>query len=306
MKHHKTTLYILATSMVLVGILTGVVLAWDTTNVQTQVNITQGAPIVSTIAINSGGNVNLSEGSLRQVWCNATIVDYNGLDDISKVNATFFRTNGTSADGYGVFGAADNNSRYHNVNCTYNATIASWTYSYLCDFNVTYHAYNGTWNCTVWANNSLSSPRNSSNASWVSALYAINVTAAADFGNLSVFDTSNVSTINVTNFGNMPINLTVYGFGNTSNATGAGWAFVCPAGTNISVGNLRYTLEGNADWSTMTALTNGPALIDDLTIEKQSGDENKWNTSYWKLYIPPNPFGLCNGTIVFEAIAGGN
>jgi hypothetical protein len=131
----------------------------------------------------------------------------------------------------------------------------------------------------------------------------MNVTDVMDFGDMAVFDTSDPHTINVTNFGNMPINLTIYGFGNTSNTSGGDRAFICPAGSNISVDNERWTLHGDVQWNGMNNLTSGPRKIDNLTIQKQSTDENVWNTTYWKLYIPPNPFGACNGTIVFEAVA---
>jgi hypothetical protein len=285
----------------------GMVLSFDTTFITTQVNITQSQPTISAVVINSGTSINLTEGGLRNVVCNVTIVNYNGLEDTEKVNGTFFRNNGTDADGYGVYGSQDNNSRYHNANCSYNATIAAFTYSYLCDFNVTYYAFNGTWNCTAWANNTLNRPTNGTAQISIYPLFAINVTATMDFGNLSVLDTSGMNTANITNFGNMPINMTVYGYGNTTNASGHDNAFNCPSGSNISISNLRYTIQGNAvAWDSMTALTSGPKLINDVSISKQSTDQMQWNTTYWKLYVPPNPFGLCNGTIVFEAIQGGN
>lgn len=276
--------------------------------VETTVNITQGLPIIDEIVINYGNSINLTEGSTFAVLCNATIVDYNGVGDLSRVNATFFRNNGTEATGYGAYGPENNNSRYENANCTYDSTINSFTFNYNCTFNVTYHAFNGSWNCTVWANNSLNTPTNGTNSSHIYPLYAINVTESVDYGQLSVFDTSDMYTVNVTNFGNMPINLTVYGYGGSDPTEGDGYSFVCPdtSGTNISIEYERWVVSDNTiAWGNMIPLTSSATLMDNVTIQKQSTDSMVWNTTYWRVYIPPNPFGSCNGTIVYEAILGG-
>lgn len=276
--------------------------AYDTSTVSTTLNVTQNLPVIYSMVINYGNPINLSEGNYYEVMCNITIVDYNGQADLEKVNATFFRNNGTGANGFGVYGAEDNNSRYH-TNCTYDSTIDASLFAYNCTFNVTYHAFNGSWNCTSWLNNTLNTPVNGTNSSEIIALFAMNVTDVIDYGDMSVYDTSSVRSVNVTNWGNMPLNLTVYGYGGDSNVTGANRSFICPNGysSNITVDNERWSIVGDVLWGLMTNLTSGPVLIDNLTIQKQSTDVNIWNTTHWKLYVPPNPFGSCNGTIVYEA-----
>ncbi|MBU1974944.1 MAG: hypothetical protein KKG59_00915 [Nanoarchaeota archaeon] len=288
----------------IVGI--GLVLSDDPKSVTTQTNITSSLPIIDSIVINSGSYINLTEGSLKQIICNATIVNYNGKDDISHVNATFFRTNGTVQDG--LYDAVNNNTGYQHVNCTYAFPgDDAFTFSYNCTMNLTYHAFNGSWNCTVFVNNSLNSPVNGTNSSWIVPLYAINVTDVMNFGELAVYDYSAVRSVNVTNWGNMPINLTIYGYGGEDNSTGYNRSFICPdgPGTNISLGYLRWELRDDNGWVNMTNITIGPARIDNVTIQKQTTDTNIWNTTYWKIYVPPNPFGACNGTIVYEAMLGG-
>ncbi|MFH1916366.1 MAG: hypothetical protein ABIJ21_03820 [Nanoarchaeota archaeon] len=292
-------LLIAATSLLMIG-LVGVAVSYDQTTVSTQVNITQSAATVANIVINQGGPINLSEGTDLNVVCNVTITDYSGLSDIDKVNATFHRSN-TS-----VFADAENNTVYKNTNCSYNYSIDANNFAYYCDFNVTYYAYNGSWNCTVFVNSTLNYTQNGTNFSTIYPLYAVNVTDAVDFGNLSVFDTSDVSEINVTNWGNQPLNLTIYGYGGNSNASGGGLAFVCPIGTNISIGNVRWTSLGNISYDTMVAMTSGPRVVQNITVPKQMTDELSINTTYVKTYIPPNPFGVCNGTIVIEGQLGGN
>ncbi|MBU1974953.1 MAG: hypothetical protein KKG59_00960 [Nanoarchaeota archaeon] len=285
----------------------GLLTASDETEVITRLNITQALPIITDIEINYGDVINLTEGSHYQVLCNATIVNYNGLGDFSMVNATLFRTNGSSGTNFGLFQAEDNNSNYQMANCSYDMTLDTFTYGWNCTFNVSYHAFNGSWNCTVFANNSLNTPVNATNSSEIIPLFAINVTDVVDLGDLSVYQTSGVHSVNVTNWGNMPINLTLWGYGGEDNATGYNLSFMCPdgAGTNISIGYMRWELRDDNGWVNMTNLTIGPILIDNVTIEKQSTDVNIWNTTYWRLYVPPNPFGACNGTLVYEATLGG-
>ncbi|MFH1916357.1 MAG: hypothetical protein ABIJ21_03775 [Nanoarchaeota archaeon] len=294
-------LYFLLAGLILVLLIQiGYIIAYDRTNVTTRVNITQSLPIITSIIINQGAPINLSEGTVRLVECNVTIIDYNGLADIDKVNATFHR------DNVSPFGAQDNNTRYQNYSCEYNQTVNSYTFRYICAFNnVTYHAYNGSWNCSVQVNNTLNYPINGTNSSLIYPLFAMNVTDLIDYGNLSVFDTSNVQQVNVTNWGNQPINLSVYGYGGTSNLTGQELSFICPYGTNITIGNERWTPVGNVSWVTMVNLTSGPRTIGNVTIFKQQTDELSLNTTYWKLYVPPNPFGVCNGTVVYEAQLAG-
>jgi hypothetical protein len=276
----------------------GLVESYDTTTLNTQVNITSSPASVSSIAVNAGASVNLSEGTTRSVLCNATITDYQGQPDIDKVNATFFRSNES------VFGAQDNNTRYTNSSCTYEYAADSLNFVYYCTFDVVYYAYNGSWNCSVFVNSTLNFTNNMTLQTTIFPLYAINVNSTIDFGNLSVFDSSTAIPVDVTNFGNQRLNLSVYGYGGTSNATGGGKAFNCPSGSNISIDNLRYSLDGSLAWAEMTNLTSGARLVQNVSLEKQMADVAIINTTYWKLYVPPNPFGLCNGTIVYDASAG--
>jgi hypothetical protein len=297
----KILYIVLAGVLVLFFIQVGQLQADDATTVTTRVNITQALPIIQNITVNSGLPINLTEGSVYPLLCNVTVVDYNNLSDIDFVNGTFFRTN------VSLMGAEDNNTRYLNTNCSYNHTVEPFTFAYYCWFNVTYHAFNGSWNCTAFTNNTLNNPQNGSNSSEIIPLYAMNITDVVDYGDLAIFDTSTVRSVNVTNWGNRPINLTIYAYGGSDNATGGGLSFVCPNGfsTNISVDNQRWTLEGDVPWSTMIPFTSGPVNVDNVTIQKQTTDANVWNTTHLKLYVPPNPFGACNGTIVYEAFNGG-
>jgi hypothetical protein len=132
----------------------------------------------------------------------------------------------------------------------------------------------------------------------VNGLLALNVTPLIDYGNLAIGDTSLNKTANTTNFGNLPINVSVYGYGATA---GDGLAMVCDVGT-ISIENEKYSADIADDFAAKVALSGTPTQIAGLTAQKQTTPGALiTNTTYWQLYVPPNPFGVCNGTIVFQA-----
>ena len=112
--------------------------------------------------------------------------------------------------------------------------------------------------------------------------------------------TGNV-TANITNFGNMAINITVEGYGARR---GDGLAMNCSLGGNITVGNERFSA-ADVDWSSKTPLNSSPQLLSNLTLLKQNDSNMITNTTYWQLYINStnNPGGNCTGYIIFTAVA---
>jgi len=90
----------------------------------------------------------------------------------------------------------------------------------------------------------------------------------------------------------------VYGYGNVS---GDGLAMVCDQG-NITIDNERYSVDIADTWATKTQLSGAGTQISNLTISKQTVPATPIiNVTYWQLFVPPNPFGVCNGTVVFQA-----
>ena len=91
----------------------------------------------------------------------------------------------------------------------------------------------------------------------------------------------------------------MYGYGNQSND---GLSLVCEVG-NISIGMEKYGFDEAGDFDTQfTNLTNTATQISSLTIGRVTVDDTEsFNTTWWRLYVPPNPFGECNGTVVFQA-----
>ena len=269
--------------------------------VWTHVNITNAKPEIIALIVYqettpSVKNITLSGGSGRIVTCNATIRDWNGYNDIVAVNATLYyapTANHTDPD--------NNNTHYSNLSCSNTGNGANYTVNWVCGFNVYYYANNGTWNCNVTAKDNQSKTNWRQNSTYIYSLYALNVTDGIDYGNAAVEEYTQNTTANITNFGNMAINITIEGYGAVRND---GLAMNCSLGGNISISNEKYALI-DVDYATKTALTGSSQLIPGLTMPKQTDSTQIINTTYWELYVSSNnvPGGNCSGNVLFTAIA---
>ncbi|HIH23496.1 TPA: hypothetical protein HA251_00525 [Candidatus Woesearchaeota archaeon] len=263
-------------------------------SVDTTVNITGSAPYV--VRVYQQSPVTLNAGSLTILTCNATVRDYNGFADINSVNATFFHSSSSEN------AADDNNTHYTNASCVVISGQQDGFFSnYTCSFPVVYYALNGTWNCTVRANDSINLTAMTTNTTTINALYALNVTVLIDYGNVTAGDYSENQTADVVNLGNVPMNISVLGYGQTINDN---LSFVCDQG-NLSVDTQRFSADPDADYAAKIPLNRTFKAIPGVTVNKTSNGSFSTNTTYWQLYVDPTQqaFGRCNGTIVFQAQA---
>jgi hypothetical protein len=258
-------------------------------SIDTRVNITNAGPEVRLVTLPQPG-ILLTAGGITAVTCNVTVEDYNGASDINYTSAVFYHSSSTP-------GAADDNrSHYTNTNCTETGAGGDFK-NFTCEFNVTYYAYNGTWTCNATAFDARYNGTGS-NTTTMFEILALNVTTQViDYGNMSVGDTSGNRSANVTNLGNVDINVSVRGYGATDFD---GLAFDCERGS-ISVENQRYSLNVGDDYASKTPLSSTFTHMG-LTIPRQAASGTPpTSETFWQLYVPPNPFGECNGTLVFQA-----
>ena len=274
----------------LITINTAISYNFEYVNVTSRVNVTNAYPEILSVTINQ--NIIPNAGTTKIIWCNATIRDWNGYQDINLTNATFWdNATVTMAD------ADNNNTHYTNTSCGL-VNGNGYYANYSCAFNVWYYANPSTnWICNVSVKDNYNFTDDMYNITTIQAYYALNVTTPIDFGDMAVSDITNNITANITNFGNADINVSVDGYGAVD---GDGLAMVC-AIRNISISNLRYSIDGSL-WASAIALTDTPQNITGLTVPKRV-NQVLWNTTYWDLYVDPseNPFGVCNGTVVFTA-----
>ncbi len=269
---------------------------YDLVNVTTRVNVTHAFPEVKYVIVGAPAptNVTLNAGSTRTVQCNATIRNWNGYNDLIRVNATFY---------YQANQSSDSDARawhYTNSTCVELSNDGQFYANYSCMFDTYYFANNGTWTCNVTATSSFNFTGSGTNTTKINPLYALNVTDVIDYGNLSVLDTSNNITATVTNFGNMNINVSVLGYGATQ---GDGIGLICQYGNNISIQNERFSSNVSTAWAAKTVLATTNKDVGSTIIKQYSDVTPVTLDTYWQLYVPPNPFGLCTGTVRFTATA---
>lgn len=246
-------------------------------------------PSVFSVATES--DIVLNAGTIRSVQCNFTVSDGNGADDILGANATFFIA--PSQDS-----SQDNNrTKYTNSSCeVIGSSINSKDFT--CTTGFLYYAQNGTWTCNA-TGIGIDGYSSAETSFQVDPLYAINVTnSTLDFGQVFGGSTSSTISENITNLGNIPVDVSVYGYGSFP---GDGNSFVCQT-TNISIENTRFAAEKGVPYISKTPLS-GVLVPTGIRILNQIGTQSSQNVSYWQTMIPRNvsDTGICLGTIVFHA-----
>jgi hypothetical protein len=258
-------------------------------NVTSRVNVTNAYPTILEVIVDQ--DITLNAGGYKTVMCNATIQDWNGWDDIDTVNATLFHNTSTHE-------SIDNgNTHYTNGSCLYTGNDGEYISYYDCTFDVIHYANSGNWICNVTAKDFYGFTDDLYNTTTINELYALNVTDIIDYGDLAVTDTSLEISANITNFGNVDINVSVLGYGAVE---GDGYGLMCERGGNIGVEHQRFssitTLWEDKRPLAATNQDMGLTILQatDLTAP------TTWQT-FWQLYVPPNPQGECTGTLRFTA-----
>jgi hypothetical protein len=254
------------------------------------------APIVG--AVSATDPIDLATGSTVMVWCNATITDNNGFEDINHVNATLWdsaETNETAAD--------DNNNHYTNSSCMLYGGSDN-TVNTACSFILYYYANEGSnWICKLTANDTTGYMGSNTTTLTINELVALDLSITSmDYGLLTWGEISSEKNISVTNYGNIQIDINLSGSdaaGNTSNS------FNCTTGF-IPIGNEKYNISyAGQDYDTnMVSVTGYDTTITSFDLSQVITDGIESNqTIYWKLKIPLSDVsGNCTGKIRITAI----
>jgi len=297
---------------------------YGTGNITVITNLTVGNvyPEVLNVSIEDGSaSFTLIPNSTRTLRCVAIIRDFNGEQDINatgKVNSTFF-DNITST----YEGTNDNNTNYTNSSCfldlsfdPYNGyTDDAYTLLANCTFQVQYYANASDWNCTVRVNDSYGWEARGNDLITISPLLALGLPDFIDYGTVNATYVSGENITNVTNYGNVPLNLSLNGYGFYP---GDGNAMNCTLGSNknITIENHKYnlTLAHTGDYTlssfivNYTNLTTDPVVKEfDLDFRHNENINEAWNHTYWRIYVPTGVAGTCSGNVIFAATqANGN
>jgi hypothetical protein len=284
----------------------------NVSSVLAKLNVSNTPPILYEVIIVSAVNdkIDLTPGDNTTIICNASVWDRNGYQDIRSINATLFRWS------VGAGAADDRNNHYTNGTCNVSNCVmkdVSTNGTCPCSFSVDYFADNATWTCNVTIMDDANFTSWNLTNFTMQPLIALNAPSEIDYGNVIATKRSSVKAINLTNLGNVQINLSVYGYGgeNASDVSAENLSMICEY-NNISIENHKYSIfydniSGDS-FGNGTNLTNTNQTIN-MSLFQRTNDfalenGNDTNATYWRIQVPTYVAGVCNGTIVFTASLG--
>lgn len=247
------------------------------------------------------GEVDLIAGGQKLVSCVANVTELDG-DSLQNPNASFF------ASGYFFETPDDNNYHYLNDTCNVDTGFGNENESQInCTFSLEYYSNPGSWDCQIVIEDIYGAKRNLTTNTNVNELLAVELINYVDYGLVEVNNVSSEAVLNVTNMGNVMVNLSLSGYGEVPEDD---LAMKCLSG-EIPVGFAKYNLtdsmggeltyeqfEGN-----YTNLTKDPRIKElNLGARENDLENDKINETYWRIYVPADVAGTCSGAILFGAI----
>ncbi len=258
----------------------------------------------------------LTPANTTTTYCVGVLRDYNGEGDFIMANATFFDTTTSSFDA-----ADDNNTHYTNSSCNITSSFGSYqgysddAYHALanCSFEIQYYANPDSWECRLEVEDSVNWKDNRSDTITVSELLALGLPDVINYGTVNATYVSDENITNITNYGNVQVNLTLEGYGTTPGDNVA---------MNCTLGNIGYIPISEQKYN-LTATTPGPLSFSafdtnyvnltssattrqfELNYRQDDAVNDAIKESYWRIYVPKGVAGTCNGTIVFGATQAG-
>jgi hypothetical protein len=266
-------------------------------------------PEVVYVSVNNGSAITLAPNATVNVTIYAVVRDFNTDGDIFNVSVVFYN-NRTS-----TYGSADDlNRHYVNSSCFIDTTYGTiYEANATCLIQLQYFAEAGSWNATITAYDNASFSGQNSSMGTVNSLLAIGLPDTIDYGIVNATAVSSEKIANITNFGNVPFNVSLRGYAVSM------WdnlSMNCTLGTikNISINYEKYNMtnsisgdltlpqfEGN-----YTNLTSASLVTRKMNIPYREYDGEPYtddtNSTYWRMYVPLGVAGSCQGKIVFGAV----
>ncbi len=270
-------------------------------------NLTLNSPpqidsvVVDDSLVSVSDEIDLVAASSREINCTANITELDG-DSIQNVQGRFFYST------YSFETADDNNYHYSNDNCHVDYAFGGANESQVvCSFYLEYYSDPGSWNCQLRLEDNYSASSNETDSTNVNELLAIGISDLLNFGFGELQNVSSEKVANVTNYGNVMVNLSLSGYGAVEED---GLAMDCMEG-NISVDYMKYNLTDSNPGSLTLGqfegayknLTAIPKVnVFNLDYKKDDFGEDMENSTYWRIYVPSDVAGSCSGSIVFGAV----
>jgi hypothetical protein len=238
--------------------------------------------------------VDLLAGINRSVTCNGTLLDLDGSSDLARVNATLYSQIYSSTE-------KPNNRSIHYSNSTCRIKDpAGNAADFVCGFDISYYALNGTWACNATVTDTINASNSSQIPSDMNQLLAIGINPVVlDYGNLQVKQESIDYSVNITNYGNMLLDLEIFGY---SSFDDDGLAMNCSRG-NITVNWERFDLAYGTNFASMITLgiISAPNSVN-FNLPPSTESATSYKGIYWKIRVPEQTGGRCSGKVVFTAV----
>jgi hypothetical protein len=251
--------------------------------------------------------IDLTAGGTKEVICNGTISDNSGFSDIINVTGVFFDSSQATSNS-----SDDNNNHYTNSSCSL-TNCADISCEARCLFQVQYYANAGSsWVCNLTGTDNSSNRAYGSDTTSINSLLALEFPDTIDFGTITPNSVSNESINNVTNMGNVRIDISLEGY---ASLEGDNYSMSCTNGYDLPTGYEKYNLTasnpGQINISTFEAkyknLTSSPVNETgfNLNLRQNEAYNEAVNGTFWRIFLPP---GLqvgdsCSGSIRIAAIS---
>lgn len=273
----------------------------------TAVTVTNATPVVTAVTLNGGSNITLTENTTTSVTITATISDGNGCSDVfssGTITAVLFRSGVAATSSC----TANDANCYRNITMTNaggdtctggvdttadaSATVPVWYFADPTDASSSFPTQ--WWVSYVKANDfsNASSSATSTTVVDMNSLYALNVTAAINYGSIAPgSDTAGANqTATTTNTGNAKIDEEFSG----TNMSG-------PA--SLAATQQKYATSSVTYASLTHTLTTSPVARDMNIFPTTSSSTSAVSSTFWGLAIPNGQtLGSYTGTNTFTAI----
>lgn len=269
------------------------------------------APVVSSVTINGGSDIVLTEGTTTSVTLTGTITDNNSCSDVSAVEASLYRsgigyaacdTNPEDNDNNcyaviscSVVGAGNTCDGASDASADYTCTVSVQYFADPTDTNTQFPTE--TWKNTLKAtdNNSAAGNTEVTTGVEVQSLVGYDVTTTIAYGNLAVGQKNDpldkITTITAT--GNVGLDQELSGTNMTS------------GGDSIAVSYQKYALATSTAYASGTSLSGTATEVELNCLKTTSVGSPATKNTWWGLEIPAaTPAGSYTGTNTIVAVKG--
>ncbi|KKR05787.1 MAG: hypothetical protein UT34_C0002G0294 [candidate division WS6 bacterium GW2011_GWF2_39_15] len=266
------------------------------------------SPVVSSVSLNGGNTLTLTEGTTTSISWAATVTDSDGYANISSATGKAYRS--------GVSGSqactTSNEDCYEDVSCSLSSCAGS-SCTATCSVNFAFYAtptdvgslhqaeYWRAWVEATDAQSNSGSEFSAADSPDLASSAGVEITSSLAYGSLLPGDDTGATpeTTTVTNTGNTQLDIELSGDDLCSD-------YPTCSGPQIGVGYQEYSTS-TFDYGVGTGLTSSPSLVNINLGLATSVPSNSTDTLYWGMGIPsPQESGSYTGVNTITAVNGGS